>query len=445
MPRILIVDDDEDFNTLLKDIFEQSNYDVETVLNPVDGFDAYCQRDFDLVVTDQKMPGLTGDQLIRKMHEVKSNVPIIMVSGYLDNETIRSLIREGVDGVFLKPLNVFSLLKRAASLIESNAQNRAREEHSIENPGEALAFDHGLPFPFRSYPGKDKRSIEFARKLHYHRDFKTNLIIIGHKGTDFDAIVTDLMAFETGVTEYFERIGVGELSAESMIDSLAQAQHAKAARITFVIDHPETLESTQCGILYSMAKAEEPFQRNGDFAARFVFLLSEDLDTIYDRGDIDDDLYMFMGTTEVRVPAIREVRDDLPLLSNSYLKRLADETDSSIPTIDSRARMYLREREWRGNQLELRTFCREMFALAKATITREDVEAIEQKFAGSNSLFGEFNLRDQLRAIRDDYCLAAMQLFEGDTSKAASFLGTTPSLMETIASAYTDQAEPTGD
>ena len=160
--RILILDDDVDFNSLLTDIFSQAGYDVTPELDPQKALALIREFQFDLVVTDQRMPGISGKDFLRELKKVQPRTPIIMVSGFLDNETIRELIREGVGGVFLKPLNVFSLLKRTAKLLEQVNGTAPRpgdpEAEAVGQP----EFHHSLPFAFSSFPCRDAKSAEFA-------------------------------------------------------------------------------------------------------------------------------------------------------------------------------------------------------------------------------------------------------------------------------------------
>jgi DNA-binding NtrC family response regulator len=111
MPKkLLILDDDSDFNSLLTDIFEQADYEVTSIEDPLVAVEVFQETHFDLVVTDHKMPEMTGTEFMKKIKEIRPSTPVIMVSGYLENDAIRDLISDGVGGVFLKPLNIFSLL-----------------------------------------------------------------------------------------------------------------------------------------------------------------------------------------------------------------------------------------------------------------------------------------------------------------------------------------------
>ncbi|MCD8481783.1 MAG: response regulator [Verrucomicrobia bacterium] len=109
--RILIVDDDREFNTLLADVYKQARYQVVSASSAKQGLELFSMQSFDLVVTDHLMPDKNGLEFAREIYQMRRDVPVIVVSGYLDSRTIRELIREGVNGVFIKPLNIFFLVE----------------------------------------------------------------------------------------------------------------------------------------------------------------------------------------------------------------------------------------------------------------------------------------------------------------------------------------------
>jgi len=107
---VLIIDDDQGFAELLKGILEQADYAVRTVFNAESGLEVLQRQTIDLIVTDQRLPGgLSGIEFVSRIRERGIDLPVIMVSGYLDDHSIRDLIRDGVAGVFIKPLNIFSI------------------------------------------------------------------------------------------------------------------------------------------------------------------------------------------------------------------------------------------------------------------------------------------------------------------------------------------------
>ena len=200
--RILILDDDTDFNSLLTDIFEQADYLVTSLEDPHKAVDVFENQDFDLVVTDHKMPEMTGAEFAKIIKKMKPEVPVIMVSGYLENDTIRELIGEGVGGVFLKPLNIFSLLQRTAELIDDTKQT----QQSDSLKADVAVVENSLGFNFHSFPCKSQTTINFAERLYNLRHFASTLSLIGGSGTHFRQICEDIAGFYESEKEVEEII-----------------------------------------------------------------------------------------------------------------------------------------------------------------------------------------------------------------------------------------------
>ena len=109
--KILIVDDDDDFRGLLSDVFTQAGYEVTAVDNANRALETFSESKFDAVVTDHNMPEMTGEDLIKNIRDHEPDIPIILVSGYLNQDLIQNLKNVNTE-IFHKPLNVISLLRK---------------------------------------------------------------------------------------------------------------------------------------------------------------------------------------------------------------------------------------------------------------------------------------------------------------------------------------------
>lgn len=425
--KILIVDDDSDFNQLLTDIFSQASYEVESCEEPERALEQFQSREYDLVVTDQKMPGMSGEQLIRQLKGAKPEVPIIMVSGYLDNDTIRSLIREGVGGVFLKPLNVFSLLKRTAALIEEREAG-LRREAGQEEMEEEENFRHSLPFTFETFPAKDRHSREFAQKLYNLRDFKTNLVLVAPRGSDLEAVTKDLNAFDSELKERYILLDRSQINREAMMKTIVESTQKGWERITFIVASAEAVSREQFSLIMRIGRKKDPFD-SIPVPMRFIFCVCRDLDLLYEERVVDDAVYMFMGTTELFMPALSDVPDDIAELARRYMEREAEVHGlPKPPKLELSAKTYLREQKWSGNAAELHRFMRMAIHLDKPKLSMEDLERVEQKMADAAG--GSRSLRTGLQLYRDEYVKAATILL--GESVAGDALGVDEQFVEKI-------------
>lgn len=426
--KILIVDDDSDFNQLLTDIFSQANYDVDSCEEPERAVKHFMDGEYDLVVTDQKMPGMSGEELVRTFKQAKPDVPIIMVSGYLDNDTIRSLIREGVGGVFLKPLNVFSLLKRTATLIEEREAGMRRESGS-EDEEEEENFHHNLPFRFETFPAKDRKSRDFAQRLYKLRDFKNNLVMVTPRGTDLEAITADFSGFDSEVKDLYVLLDRSRINREAMMKLIIESTQKGWERLTFIIAAAETVTREQYSLIMRIGRKKDPFD-SIQAPMRFIFCVSRDLDLLYDERVVDDAVYMFMGTTEIAVPTLRDIADDIGELALRYLDAEAKAHNlSKAPKLEMSARTYLREQPWAGNAGELHRFIRMAIYMDKPKLSMEDLERVEQKLA--SAVGGARSLHQGLQLYRDEY-VRAVAIFLEDKDAAADCLGVEKPLVERI-------------
>lgn len=426
--KILILDDDVDFNNLLTDIFIQADYDVTSERDPLEALRLFQMTHFDLVVTDQKMPGLSGEQFIRKIKQMRPEVPVIMVSGYLDNDTIRSLIKEGVGGVFLKPLNVFSLIKRTAALIEEAEAGGLRKIGKRTTDIED--YQHSLPFPFKTFPCKSLKALEFAQKLYSLRNFKSTLVFIGEEGMDFRGILSDIEQFHHQDGERCLLLEHSSLNEAEVLRQLDRLHKEGAHRITLAVYRPELLNEERLDLLQQIYHKRGNFEHDAT-PVRMIFILNEDIDVLYERGAITDELYMFMGTSEIHVPSLRELKDDIPILFKRALESALSELAKTGKGIDMSAISFLREYEWKGNMSELRKVAKTVSKVAAdKVISREDLEkaikAVQEEEGGAAQL------RLKLEVVRDDYVRALYLLLGRDRKRLSSLLHTPQELIDKL-------------
>lgn len=116
--RVLIVDDDQQFNALLAEIFRGVGYQVTTAASAESGLEVLAREPVDLVITDQRMPGMSGVAFIERIRADFGGKAVIMVSGFLESETLDRLKSLEVNAVFSKPMNIPDLLSAAGRAVE---------------------------------------------------------------------------------------------------------------------------------------------------------------------------------------------------------------------------------------------------------------------------------------------------------------------------------------
>lgn len=432
MPRrILILDDDGDFNTLLTDVFSQADYEVVSSHDPREALELARQQKFDVVVSDFKMPGMTGMEFYQALRAERPHLPFIIVSGYLENDTIRSFINEGVRGIFLKPLNIFSLLKKVQEIFEDSPPVDRREETSgggRESAAESAPATQGTPggLQLRSFACVEPATKSFAERIHKLRHFKSNLLLVAPEGTDMEAVCEDLRHFEDSERQAVLALDDALLKPSALRARLDELAAEGYPLVTVLIRQTESLSAEQQRCLFDLGKGQ------GDFAdlslrARLVFGLSEDLDSLYENSRIDDSLYLFLGTNEVKVPALGGCSEEISALARRRLRALMEAGRVGHLRFDAEAQNALKQMNLPGNHRELYGLVSRVAAQVREGV----IGAADLESAGGSAaqLLHAAQQREKrglenfLATVRDEIVRAAVLLCEGDSEIAAGLLG----------------------
>ena len=429
---VLILDDDSDFNSLLTDIFEQADYIVTSLVDPIEAVEVFTHADYDLVVSDHMMPEMNGSEFMTVIKELKPEVPVIMVSGFMENDTIRELISGGVGGVFLKPLNIFSLLERTTELIDE-AQRLQQNTHSDGSAptggsvGKAQALQD-LGFSFQSFPCQSQASIEFAERLYKLRNFKSTLSLIGAAGTHFRLICEDIWSFYESDKEHFIYLSPASFDAEQVLLLFEEAKMIGAERVTCVLLDVQSMSDEQKLLAASLSKCVGVFEPI-DIPSRTIFCVLGDLDELFDQGCIDEDLYILMGTAEVCVPSLRDCAADISIMAQQIVVDVIREKElASVARFEASARDFLRNHKWDHNYEELRAVVRHVMEVDQGSVLT--LAAVTAALQSSVMASPRSRFEADLSRARVDYVRAASILFRGDETKVAAFFGTDTTVIE---------------
>jgi len=416
--RVLILDDDIDFNTLLTDIFEQADYAVTSQTNPLEALELFRKNEYDLVVADQKMPDMTGADFMKHCKLIRPQVPVIMVSGYLNNDTIRELISEGVGGVFLKPLNIFSLLERTTSLIqESKKPAVAPAKETGEEPEHET--DAKLGFSFRSFPCISSASTSFAQRIYSLRHFRSTLTLIGETGTHFRLICEDIRGFYPGEQEHFIYLEPDMMDPAQLQAQIETAKQQGAGRVTCVLLNLAKMSQADKKLAAALPKADGLFQSIG-VPLRLIFCVNTDLDSLFDAGLIDENLYIMMGTSEVQVPPLRDCNADIGIMAQQIAIDFAREKGwPQTPRLIKAVRDFLRGQNWEQNYAELSETVQEIMLASSGDVLTLDL--VQQVLQGQVTQSLRARFESYLAGRQADLVRAVALLLSGDRVGVATF------------------------
>ncbi|MDP2790623.1 MAG: sigma-54 dependent transcriptional regulator [Rectinemataceae bacterium] len=360
---ILIVDDEKNIREGLSEAFAMEGY---LALKASDGQEAIRLLDeqyIDLVITDLKMPKVSGMELLQHIKRRWQNIPVIIITAHGDISEAVSAMQFGALEFITKPLDLEHLLKLTKNALEIR-------ELSIKNQelrDEVLAQQR-----ISSIIGKStamRRIFDLVRKV---APTKASVLITGESGVGKELIADAIHNLSPRRDKPLIKVHCAAL-AESLLESelfghekgaFTGAQTRKRGRFEladsgslFLDEIGEINQNVQIKILRVLQ--ERKFERVGgestvEVDVRFIAATNRDLKQEIAEGRFREDLYYRLNVVNIHVPPLRERREDIPLLAATFLHEFSQENGKQIDGFEPRARQALYSYDWPGNVRELR-------------------------------------------------------------------------------------------
>lgn len=390
MAKILIIDDERAIRSTLREILEYEDYVVEDVDNGVDGLELIEKNDYDLVLCDIKMNRMDGMEVLIEGLQIKPDLPFIMISGHGNIETAVEASKKGAFDFISKPPDLNRLLITVRNALDRKdlvtqtkvLKRRVSKVRPILGDSAAITkiketIDRVAPTDARvlitGANGSGKELV--ARWLHEksHRSdaplvevncaaIPTELIeseLFGHeKGSFTSAIKQRIGKFESanGGTLFLDEIG--DMSASTQAKVLRALQENKITRVGG--------------------------EKEIEVDVRVIAATNKDLLKEIDAGNFRMDLYHRLSVILIHVPPLTERRDDISLLTQSFLEEICNDYGMPIKKITDAALDALKALPWTGNIRELRNMVERLIILSDKSITDNDVRAFANPSAPDN-------------------------------------------------------------
>ena len=387
MSKILIIEDEAAIRRVLTKILSEESvtYQVEDAEDGLQGFEKIKANDYDLVLCDIKMPKMDGIELLEAVKKLKPEIPIVMISGHGDMETAIHSMKLGAFDYISKPPDLNRLLNTVRNaldkkqLIVENKILKKKVNKNYEMIGSSDAINHIKLMV-------DKVAMTEARVL-----------ITGPNGTGKELVAHQL--HEKSERANFPLIEVNCAAIPSELIESELFGHVKGAFTSAIKDRAGKFESADGGTIFldeigdmslpAQAKVlralqENLIQRVGadkdiKVNVRVIAATNKDLKLEIAEGRFREDLYHRLAVILIKVPALNDRRDDIPMLIEYFTEKIASEQGTATKSFSEASIKLLQEYDWTGNIRELRNVVERLIILGGNEISESDVKMFASK------------------------------------------------------------------
>jgi two-component system response regulator AtoC len=434
--RVLVVDDKENIRKLLARILGES-YDVTTAADGLGAIALLAAQHFDAVVTDLRMPGADGFEVLRVAKTRSPETEVIMMTAYATVPDAVEAMRQGAFDYLAKPFDPDD-----AALVVARALERRRLPVAVAPTGES-------PYAFHNLVGRSPSMAEVYRLLEQASRLDITVLLEGETGTGKELAARAVHFHGARKERRFVPINCGALPAELVESELFG--HARGAFTGAAGAKPGLFEEAEGGTLFldeigelplavqvklNRALQEKEIRRVGDVKAtpvdvRVIAATHRDLKAEVQAGRFREDLFYRLNVFPVRLPPLRERREDVPLLAAHFLAKHANALRRPLSGFDPEALRALAGYPWPGNVRELENAVERAVALAEGE--RVTVRDLPPDVTGGQAgaippeLLAAMPYRDAVDLARDrvsrEYLAALLLEFEGNVTRAAERAG----------------------
>jgi DNA-binding NtrC family response regulator len=439
--HILIADDDEVSCQLFAETLESEGFQVEQTTSGEGALSRLGEETPDLLIIDVRMPGTSGLEVTRIVHEKYPSLPIIVMTAFGSIETAVEAIHEGAFDFISKPMNLAELKKTVSRALAQRALQRRTE---TSNGGDKE--EH--PQQLGKIIGKSPAMLEVYKTVARVAPTKSTALILGESGTGKELIAQAIHQHSPRANRPFVAVDCGALT-ETILESELFG-HVRGAFTGALADKKGVFEEAQGGTCFLdeiggisanmqarllRVLQEHEIRRVGGkdwlkVDVRVVAATNHNLGEAVSKGNFRQDLYYRLDVVTIHLPPLRERVEDIPLLARHFLQHYTQESGKSITAISDKAMELLCAYSWPGNIRELENAIEQAVALSyQSILTPDDLpEAVRDhamaKSFQPDSPNEQFLFLDAptLEEVKKRYVLHVLKHNQGNVSRSARVL-----------------------
>lgn len=399
---LLIIDDEKNIREGLAANFEMEDYTVKTASSGQEGLELISRGDIDLVITDLRMPGVSGEEVLRRVATETPGIPVIILTGHGSIDAAVDAMRHGAYDFLTKPLNLDQL-----GLIVK----RALESRQIKIEHQALKKEAEEQSALKSMTGTSAAMQKIQQTIRKAASSKASVLITGESGVGKEVVARAIHDLSPRHEKAMINVHCAALS-ETLLESelfghekgaFTGADHLLKGRFElahgssiFLDEIGEINQNVQIKILRVLA--EKKFERVGgeqtiEVDVRIIAATNRNLEEEIRAGRFREDLFYRLNVIHIHVPPLRERKSDLPLLISSFLDEFNRENEKHVKGFDSKAKSAMMKYDWPGNIRELRNCVESAVVMCSGNeITLEDLPPAVARNSSENSISVPFGI-----------------------------------------------------
>ncbi len=380
MSKVLVIDDETAVRKALAEILEYEKYDVDQASNGPEALEKIEKNTYDIVLCDIKMPQMDGIEVLEKINASHPDMPVIMITGHGSVETAVEALKKGAYDFIEKPIDLNRLIvavrnaSEKKNLVKETKILRKKIKKSYEIVGESEAIKHVKEIIDRVAPtdarvlitGENGTGKELvARELHEKSNRATGPFIeVNCAAIPSELIESELFGHEKGAftSAHKKREGKFKLADKGTIflDEIGDMSLAAQAKVLRVLEENKI-----------QAVGSNKLEK---IDVRVLAATNKNLQEEIKKGNFREDLYHRLSVIIIKMPALRERLEDIPLLAKHFIKLIAQEYNMPKKKIEDKAIEELKKFQWTGNIREFRNTIERLMILSGEIITVDDVK-----------------------------------------------------------------------
>ena len=379
--HILIIDDEKNYLLILEAILEEENYTVTALSDPVMAMTYLDESEVDVVITDMKMPGMTGQEVLEAVRKRYPYIPVMIMTAFGSIDRAVEAMKSGAFDYITKPFandEILLSVRKALKLSLAEQQNRLLRESLAEKFGKETIIGHSKPIQdVLTLAGKvapTRSTVLVTGESGTGKELLARAIHIASDRKDMPFISVNCMSLNPGVLES-ELFGHEKGSFTGAV-ALKRGRFELAQGGTLFLDEIGEL-SHEMQVKLLRVLQERVIERVGgtetiavDF--RLVAATNKNLQDEIAAGRFREDLFYRLNVVNIHLPPLRERREDIPILASHFLRKFALENNRQIQGFTAGAIDYLSAYEWPGNVRQLENVIERCVVLANRDVIDVD-------------------------------------------------------------------------